>query len=352
MQDTVSIVIPVLNEEFYIKKLLESILNQDYDFSKIEVIFVDGDSKDETVSIINNELADKQIDYTIITNKEKITPKSVNMGIKIAKNDIVIRLDAHSEYPKNYISKCVYYLNTTGADNVGCLSYARSEGIIGNTIAEVLSSKFGVGNSKFRTNSQSGYVDTVPFGTFRRSLFDKIGYFNEELIRSEDNEINYRIIKNGGKVYLFNDISSIYHPRNTIRKLLKMGYENGKWSTYTGYFIPGSMKLRHFIPFLFVLSLICGLIISILGIKILTMLFIGELALYLILDLVFSLKNIKRVGIISSLISIIIYPLFHISYGIGSVIGIGKIIKKKVRNKRCKTIVIINLKMENCESYN
>lgn len=330
MQDTVSIVIPVLNEEFYIRKLLESILNQDYVFSKIEVIFVDGDSKDETVRIINNELKDKNIDYKIITNKEKITPKSVNMGIKIAKNDIIIRLDAHSEYPSNYISKCVYYLNKTGADNVGCLSVAQLDGIKGKAIVNVLTSKFGVGNSSFRTNAQSGYVDTVPYGTFKRPLFDKIGYFNEELIRSEDNEINYRIIKNGGKVYLFNDISSIYHPRNTISGLLKMAYNNGKWATYTNFFLPGSMKLRHFIPFLFVLSLIVGTIVSLCKFNILAALFRIELLLYIILDLVFSLKNTKGIGLRSSLISIIIYPLFHISYGIGSIIGIGKVIKKKV----------------------
>ncbi len=329
MQETVSIIIPVLNEEFYIKKLLESILNQDYDFSKIEVIFVDGDSKDKTVSIINDVLKDKNINYKIITNKEKITPKSLNMGIKSAKNDIIIRLDAHSEYPINYVSKCVYYLNTTGADNVGCLCDTTSEGLVGNAIANVLTSKFGVGNSKFRTNAQSGYVDTVPYGTFRRNLFDKIGYFNEELIRSEDNEINYRIIKNGGKVYLFNDISIIYHPRNTIKKLIKMAYDNGKWSIYTNYFIPGSMKLRHFIPFLFVISLIIGLFVSIMKFKVLTALFIGELAVYLILDLLFSLKNVRKIGLKSSLISIIIYPLFHICYGIGSITGIGKVIKKK-----------------------
>lgn len=330
MQDTVSVIIPVLNEELYIKKLIQSLLNQDYDFSLIEVIFVDGDSKDNTVEIINNELERKSIDYKIITNKERITPKSVNMGIKSAKNDIIIRIDAHSEYPKNYISKCVYYLNNTDADNVGCLFDTKSEGIIGNSIAEVLTSKFGVGNSKFRTNAQSGYVDSVPYGTFRRSLFEKIGYFNEELIRSEDNEINYRIIKNGGKVYLFNDISIIYHPRNTIRKLLKMAYDNGKWSIYTSYFIPGSMKLRHLIPFLFVLSLLIGLIICLLNIKVLKIMFLCEIGLYLLLDLIFSFKNIKS-GILHCVLCFIIYPLFHIAYGIGSIAGIGKTIKKKVK---------------------
>lgn len=329
--DKVSIIIPILNEELYIKRLIESILNQDYDLSKIELIFVDGNSKDDTIEILKKELDGKNVSYKILVNDNKNIPMSVNIGIKNAKNYIIVRLDAHSEYPSNYISKCVYYLNETGADNVGCVVETKSSGKIGNAIAEVLSSKFGVGNSGFRTNANSGYTETVPFGTFRRSLFDKIGFFNEELLRSEDNEINYRIIKNGGKVYLFNDISVIYHPRNSIGKLIKMAFENGKWGIYTNYFIPGSMRLRHFIPFFFVLSLIGGIVISILQIKALMILFGIEIAFYDILSIVFSLMSIKKVGIISSLISIIIYPLFHISYGIGSIFGIGKIIKRKLK---------------------
>ena len=151
-------------------------------------------------------LTNEEIKYKILHNMERITPKSVNMGIKDSQNDIIIRLDAHSEYPNNYITKCVYYLNNTEADNVGCLSKAKGKTEIGQAIANVVSSKFGVGNSQFRLNEKSGYVDTVPFGTFRKKLFDKIGYFNEELLRSEDNEFNYRIRKNNGKVYLFNDV--------------------------------------------------------------------------------------------------------------------------------------------------
>lgn len=325
---TVSIVIPILNEEYYVEKLLKSILDQDYNMDIVEILFVDGNSTDNTVKLIEENLKDKNINYRILYNPEKITPKSVNLGIKNAKNDIIIRLDAHSEYPSNYITKCVYYLNKTKADNVGCLFYTKSEGTVGNAICEVLSSKFGVGNSKFRTNAQSGYVDTVPYGTFRRSLFEKIGYFNEELIRSEDNEINYRIIKNGGKVYLFNDIGLIYHPRNTIKGLLKMAFDNGKWSTYTSYFIPGTMKLRHLIPFFFVISLIVGMIVSICKVKILTILFLLEIALYILLDLIFSFKNIKK-GFVHCLLCFIIYPLFHILYGIGSIFGIFKIINKK-----------------------
>lgn len=328
-KDTVSIVIPTYNEEKYIHKLIESILKQDYDIDLIEIIFVDGNSNDKTVDIIKKKFKNVNIKHCIINNPKRLTPISVNMGIKKSNNDIIIRLDAHSEYPTNYISKCVHYLETTGADNVGCISSATSTTKIGLAIADVLSSKFGVGNSKFRTNAESGYVDTVPFGCFRKELVDKIGYFDEELIRSEDNEFNYRIIKNGGKVYLFNDISTIYYVRDSIIKLMKMGFTNGKWGIYTGYIIPGSMKIRHFIPFLFTLSIIIGTVINVLNIKILEYLFFTELILYFLLDLLFSFRNIKK-GVLHCLRMLITYPLFHISYGAGSIIGLGKIIKKQL----------------------
>jgi len=328
--DMVSVIIPIYNEEKFISGLVKSITKQDYGKDKFEIIFIDGNSTDKTIDILSKEIKDTDMNYKIIYNPEKITPKSVNMGIKKAKNEIVIRLDAHSEYPPNYISKCVYYINNIDADNVGCLVKTKSQSKIGEVIANVVSSKFGVGNSSFRTNSNSGYVDTVPFGTFKKELFEKIGYFNEELPRSEDNEFNNRIIKNGGKVYLFNDIEVIYHPRETIYGLMKMGFENGKWAIYTGYIIPGSMKLRHFIPLFFVLGLIIGIVVSLMKIRLLTIIFGIILALYLLLDVIFTIKNVISDGLIQ-VISFIIYPLFHISYGIGSIFGIGKIIKKVVR---------------------
>ena len=327
--ETVSVIIPIYNEEKYIEGLINSLLHQDYDKRKFEVIFVDGNSSDKTIELLKKSLNGKELDYIIINNPKKITPISVNMGIRKAKNDIIIRLDAHSEYPSNYISKCVYYLNNVEADNVGCLVRTESKTKIGKAIANVVSSKFGVGNSKFRTNADSGYVDTVPFGTFRKELFKKIGYFSEELPRSEDNEFNNRIIKNGGKVYLFNDIQIVYHPRENIFKLMKMGFDNGKWATYTGYIIPGSMQLRHFIPMLFVLGLIAGLIVTLLNLKVLTICFLAVMSIYFLLDLLFTIKNIICDGI-SQIICFLIYPLFHISYGIGSIFGIGKIINKRL----------------------
>lgn len=331
--DTVSLVVPIYNEEKYIEAFMDSILKQDYDFNKIEIILVDGNSTDETLKKLENKLKELSCHYKIFHNEKKITPISLNIAIKESKNDIIIRLDVHSEYPTNYISKCVYYINNIDADNVGCILEAKSSGKVGNAIANVLSSKFGVGDSKFRTNSKSGYVDTVPFGTFRRSLFEKIGYFNEKLERNQDSEFNYRIIKNGGKIYLFDDIKIFYYPRNTIKKLTKMAMLNGKWNIITSYYVPGSMKLRHFIPFLFVCSLILGFFIILFDVNVLKQLFLLELLLYLVLDCIFSIKDIKKYGIINFLLCLIIYPIFHISYGIGSIIGLFKLILMKLFRK-------------------
>ena len=320
--ETVSIVIPIYNEEKYIENFIKSLLNQDYDFNKIEIVFIDGNSTDNTKKIIENTIKKENVDMKVLDNIDRITPKSLNIGIKVSKNDIIIRLDAHSEYPQNYISKCVYYINNVAADNVGCTIETKSEGIIGKAIENVLSSKFGVGNSGFRTNAKSGYTDTVPFGTFRRSLFDKIGYFDERLARNQDSEFNSRIIKNGGKIYLFNDISIIYHPRNTIRGLIKMAMLNGKWNLYTNYLVPGSMKIRHFIPFIYFISIIIGILSIIFKMEVIKYMFYLEMILYLFLDIFFSFKNIKKGKLLNSFLCLILYPLFHISYGIGTFRGI------------------------------
>ena len=331
--ESVSLVVPVYNEENYIENFIDSILKQDYNFNQMELIFVDGNSTDKTKELIEKKMQSTDISYQLLDNEKRITPISLNIGIKKAKGDIIIRLDAHSQYPQNYVTKCVYYLNNTEAENVGCLIETISEGNVGNAIANALSSKFGVGNSKFRTNAKSGYVDTVPFGTFRRNLFNKIGYFDERLPRNQDSEFNYRIIKNGGKIYLFNDIKIIYYPRNTIKKLISMAMLNGKWNLFTSYLAPGSMKLRHFIPFVFVISLIIGIGVLFTEWNIIKLLFGIELALYLMLDIIFSFKNIKKQGILESVLSFLIYPIFHIMYGIGTFFGISLILKNKLKGE-------------------
>ena len=330
--DKVSLIVPILNEERYIISFLQSVINQDFSHKDLELLMVDGQSEDKTRKLIVEFMENKDIKYKILDNPKRFTPIAMNIGIKACKHEFIIRLDAHSEYPTDYVSKCIHYLKDTDAWNVGCVLKASYNNDNEKTIAKLLSSKFGVGNSGFRTNAKSGYVDTVPFGAFRKDLFRKIGLFDERLHRNQDSELNARILKNGGKIYLFNDISIDYYPRNTIKKLLKMGFQNGKWNIYTTMLCPGSMKIRHFIPFLFVISLIIGTLVVLIQWRFLSILFLFELIMYSLLDIYFSIRLSETISELLKLF--LLFPAFHAVYGFGSIVGLGKCLcnwKKKYK---------------------
>ena len=324
----VSVVMPVYNEKKYIEKCIDSLLLQDYPKNNMEWIFVDGCSKDETVQLIESYKDKYPSLIKIFSNPNKIVPYAMNIGIAAAKGKYIVRLDAHADYATDYISKCVYYLETTDAENVGGVAETKSNGFMGNAIAKMLSSKFGVGNSQFRTNGESGYVDTVPFGAFKREVFSKYGGYDERLVRNQDNEMNFRIRKNGGKIYLANDIRLSYYCRDSISGISAMARKNGMWNIITMKLCPGSMGIRHFIPFAFVSSII-GL--GLLGIFhwIFWMALAAEISLYLLLDIVFSIKCASSVKEFFALI--ILFPIFHIAYGVGSLVGIIKLFSKKFR---------------------
>ncbi len=324
MSKKVSVVMPLYNEEKYIANCIESLLLQDFPKEDMEWIFVDGMSKDATKEILK-EYKEKYPELIhICDNPKRIVPCAMNIGIAHAQGKYIVRLDAHADYASDYISKCVYYLENTDADNVGGVAETKSRGFIGETIAMMLSSKFGVGNSQFRTNGKSGYVDTVPFGAFRREVFEKWGDYDERLIRNQDNEMNYRIRKNGGKIYLAEDIHLSYYCRDSIRGIVKMALQNGKWNVITMKLCPGSMGVRHFIPLAFLLSQIILPLFAVFVSGFFWKIFLLEEVLYLVCDLLFSIKAAKKISYF--LLLILLFPIFHISYGMGSLIGIGKII--------------------------
>lgn len=317
---TVTIIIPIYNEEEVIRNCIVSVLNQSYPQELMELFLIDGCSTDNTIQIIN-KFADIYPDFIkIIINVEKTVPYAMNIGISKASGKFIIRLDAHAEYPVDYISKCVYYLTSTDADNVGGLWKTAGRGYIGEAIALLLSSRFGVGNSQYRVNGKSGYVDTVPFGAFRREVFETLGVFDVRLARNQDYEMNHRIRKNRGKIFLSADIHCTYYCRNTIKDIAMMGFSNGKWNIVTMFLCPGSMGIRHFIPLLFIVSIIGLSLLSFIH-PIFQWVFLSELLLYFILDLFFSihqsLKSSKYFPIL-----FILYPLFHLSYGFGSLINL------------------------------
>lgn len=319
MQKRVSVVMPVYNEERFIGKCIESLLQQTYPQEDMEWFFVDGGSTDRTREIINEYIELKPDLIRLLDNPNKTVPYAMNIGITASQGEYIVRLDAHAEYREDYIEKCVYYLDHTDADNVGGLAETIGRGTVGGAIARMLSSKFGVGNSQFRTGGKSGYVDTVPFGAFCREVFQRIGLYNEKLTRNQDNEMNYRIRKNGGKIFLSDDIRLSYYCRDTIKGIADMAVKNGRWNIITMKLCPGTMGIRHFIPLVFLLSLIVMTVLSLLW-WVMAVLFAVELGLYLLLDIIFSAKGatgLKEFGLL-----LILFPIFHLSYGWGSLMGI------------------------------
>ena len=271
----ISVILPVRNEERYIAACVDSIFSQDYPADQMEVIFVDGRSEDRTVELLH-AMQKEHPQIVVLDNPNRTVPYAMNIGIAHSSAPVIVRLDAHAEYPADYIRLSVETLLTKDCDNAGGVFETHGRGFMGEAIAEMLKTPLGVGNATYRLTTEDGYVDTVPFGCFKRALFDRIGGFDERMTRNQDNELNFRIRKNGGKIYLNHNIRVQYYCRDTMRGIMKMGYMNGKWNVITMTLVPGSMGVRHFVPLAFVLSTI---LLALLTLLTKSMLFGGLLAL-------------------------------------------------------------------------
>lgn len=331
----VSVIMPVYNESKYIAKCIDSLLEQDYPIDDMEWVFVDGASPDNTKEIIGRYIEKYPDLIRVYDNPNKTVPYAMNIGLQNTTGKYIVRLDAHAEYQNDYISQCVHFLDTTDADNVGGHFNTKARTKMGSRIALMLSSQFGVGNAQFRVRGKDGYVDTVPFGAFRREIFDRVGLFDERFTRNQDNELNWRIRKSGGKIYLTEKIQLTYYCRDTIGGINKMGYINGKWNIITMALCFGAMGIRHFIPLCFLLSLVFMPVISIF-LPFMWWVFAAEMALYTALDIgysaVYAAKAENDNKFVAFLCLLIIFPAFHISYGFGSLMGIFKLMTKDFRH--------------------
>jgi len=323
-----SVVCPIYNEEQYIGRCIESIMQQDYPKNDLEVLFVDGMSTDRTREIVA-QYSEQYSYIQLIDNPKRIVPPAMNIGIRASHGDIIIRLDAHAIFPNNYFSELVKNLDDLKADNVGgvCHTLPVNDSNVCVAIANVLSSSFGMGNSHFRVGATEVMeVDTVPFGCFHRDLFDRIGYFDEELIRNQDDEFNGRIIKNGGKVYLLPQLVIDYYARDSVKKVYKMFYQYGLFKPLVNKKLGSPATVRQFFPLLFVIGLLLGPLTGFIS-----QWFLVSYALVIILYFgmatLFSLKdthNVKRI-----LIQNWVYFVVHFAYGWGYIIGLFKLLFKK-----------------------
>ncbi|WP_455634925.1 glycosyltransferase family 2 protein [Parabacteroides sp.] len=322
-----SVICPIYNEEKYIRQCIESLLSQDYPKDDLEIIFVDGMSKDETRSIVA-EYSQRYPFIYLLDNPHKIVPYAMNIGIQASKGDIIIRLDAHANYQNDYFSALTKRLMELNADNVGvvCKTDVLNKNAKTLAIREVLGNKFGVGNSTFRTGvNKVMKVDTVPFGCWRRDVFERYGLYNVRLERNQDIELNKRIHSGGGKIYIVPDTYCTYLARETFHAIAKNNYGNGKWNILTVFFTKQlkSLSLRHFIPLLFLLSLIIPPILSLLYSPFIIITYIAFFSYTFLLGGISAnlahKKHLKFCYLLASFITL------HISYGWGSLVGICKL---------------------------
>ena len=321
----ISILVPIRDEELYIGKCLTSLLEQDYDKTHYEILVVDGMSTDKTREVVK-EFEIKNKNVTLLNNPNRTVPYALNIGIKHAAGNVIVRVDGHAIVEKDYLRKCTEYLESTKAECVGGVIESINETFIGKAIALAMSSPFGVGNARFRTSGKEGYVDCLAFGAYRGEVFEKIGLFDEEFVRCQDDEFNYRLRKYGGKIFLTPHIKAYYYPRSNLKKLWQQYFQYGFWKIRVLQKHFSMMQPRQFVPPLFVLALLGSLACSVFY-KASLFVFVVILMSYSLSCLFAALRVSLQHGRRYFLIVPSIFMILHISYGLGFLWGIVKFSK-------------------------
>ena len=312
MQPYVSIIIPARNEEKFIAKCLDSLISQNFPKHRWEILVVDGNSQDKTKDIVRGYINNYPF-IKLLDNQKKFTSFGLNIGVKEAKGEIIIRIDAHAGYEKNYISKCLKYLEEYDADNVGGLikTLPIKNTIVAKAIAICLSHPFGAA-ADFRVGlEQPKLVDTVFGGCYKREIFEKIGLFNENLLRSQDMEFNLRLKKAGGKIFLAPDITAHYYPQSNLLDFLKHNIEDGIWAILPLKFVKAPFKLRHYFPLALILTLPLSIWPYVL------------ISLFSSLQIAFKEKSLRLFFMMP-----LAFAARHFGYGVGSLVGLIKLLRK------------------------
>jgi len=316
----VSIIIPCYNEQNTIRLLLEALRNQTFPHTDAEVIISDGMSTDGTraeVAAFQREFPDLVV--RVVDNTQRTIPSAVNRALEASQGEIVVRLDAHSKPYPDYIEKCVTLLEAGAGDNVGGVweIHPGAQTWVAKAIATAAAHPLAVGDAMYRHTKRAAEVDTVPFGSFKRQLLDRVGYFNEKLLTNEDYEFNVRVKKAGGRIWLDPSIRSIYFARSTLMELARQYWRYGFWKWRMLRDNPKTLRWRQALPPLFVLSLV-GLGMLSLFFPLARWLLMGELILYfftLILAGAFTAFRQKKFHLLPGLVLVI--PVMHISWGGG-----------------------------------
>lgn len=319
----VTAVIPCRNEARYIGPCLDSLVACDYPKDRLEVLVCDGLSDDGTREIVAG-YAERHPFIRLVDNPRRITPCAMNAGIAEAHGEVIMPMGAHAVYSPSYISQLVAALHETGADNVGgvLVTLPANETPLARALALGLSHPFGVGNSYFRIGATARRaVDTVPFGCYRRAVFDRIGVFDEDLVRNQDDELNARLLKQGGRIMLIPEVVSHYYARGSLGQVARMFYQYGYYKPLAAWKVGRIMTVRQLIPALFVGAL--GLTGTLAIIFPPARFALAALALtYATAALASAALALRRHGVRCAAALVLVFPTLHCSYGLGSLTAV------------------------------
>ncbi|OQX89069.1 hypothetical protein B6D60_00120 [candidate division KSB1 bacterium 4484_87] len=316
----VSIVIPMYNEAGNVERCIASIQKQNYPARKIEIIVVDGNSSDGSREKVLS-LAENYPNIRLLTNPKRKTPSSLNIGIKNAAGEVVIILGAHTKIKEDFVSQNIRLMKEKNVKCVGGTQINVGENFMQRAIGYAMGHPFGLASAPYRYGKREKFVDTVVYAAYRKELFDEVGYFDEDLFISEDAELNWRIRQAGYKIFYSPKIVSYYYPRKTIKRLIVQLFRYGilRVNVIKKHF--NAIKLMHLIPPAFALVTILLLIAGFFK-----TLFLIPLAiiwgLYLVLSLISSFQISMEKGFRYFFILPILFPVIHLSWGIGFLVGI------------------------------
>jgi len=321
----VTVLVPCRNEKKFIGPCLDSILKNDYPENLFEIIVLDGKSQDGSKEVIE-EFSRRFNQIRVFENEKQITPTALNLGISNARGEIIIWMSSHNRYDSKYISLSVKSLLESGADNVGgiMVTLPRVKTLMGRGIAACLSHSFGVGNSLFRVHPDKPvWVDTVFGGCYRRGVFEKIGLFNEELVRGQDMEFNLRLKKAGGRTLLVPDILTYYYARSDMKSFLMHNWINGVWAVLPfAYSVVMPVSWRHLVPLAFVIGLFGSAILGIISTPFFWLCAV-VITSYGLLNIAASFQIAKRERDLRFFfIMPLIFGALHFGYGLGSLWGV------------------------------
>lgn len=311
----ISVVVPCRNEVEYISRSIESICNQKILKNDFEVIVVDGMSEDGTRDVLTEKLK-KYPNLIQKDNPYKITPIARNIGVKSSTGEYICIMDAHSVYDSYYLQNCLELLQKN--DDVSCVGgpiTSVGETDFGKATAYAMSCSIGVGNAKHRFPDYEGYAEMACFPMFRREVFDTVGYFDESLIRNQDDEFSLRYRLAGGKVFISPKVKSVYYVRNSRIKLFKQYFQYGFWRWVVLKKHKIQISYRQMIPLLFILLLISLVTHGLISRSYTALLLI--LSIYFVIISIFSLKIVKNDSLKIGILFIEAVVILHFSYGIG-----------------------------------